>query len=189
MRLGIDLDGCVYDFTEALKRTAIKHGVGGLHEGSDFPAPTGWYFYEKWGLTRDEYALLLENYGEDLYSQDLWPMEGSDLGMRLALERGHEIHLVTHRGEKSLGARFGTLRWLADFRVANTSVTFTRDKTIVPVDAFVDDKPENFQDLLDFGVDSYLLDRPWNRHYDCDPNRRVSSVVDFLDRLTSPVLH
>jgi hypothetical protein len=78
--------------------------------------------------------------------------------------------------------------WLGYWGIPVTSLTFSRDKTVVPVDAFIEDRPENFQDLLDAGVDSYLVDRPWNQDFDFDPARRVKSVAEYIDKATSRVL-
>lgn len=44
----------------------------------------------------------------------------------------------------------------------DNKANYLKDK----IDVFIDDTPENVEDLLEAGIPCFLLDNPWNRHYD-----------------------
>jgi 5'(3')-deoxyribonucleotidase len=65
------------------------------------------------------------------------------------------------------------------------SLTFTADKTDVWTDMMVDDKPENYYDLIKAGTDAYLLTRDWNKHI--EGAKRVRSVGEFSRKVLEKV--
>lgn len=192
MKLGFDLDGCVYDFTQGFK-LALEYALN--HHKSpqdkitlpDLPNPRGWNFYEHWGLDKGQYMDMLDLYAPMIYGNHrLEPMEGAGAAMRAALREGHEVWIVTHRGDENMLARSATASWLDAWGIYYTGLVFSRDKTIVPTDAFIEDRPENYAALEAAGVQAYLVDRPWNQ--DFEAGNRVSSVAEYVDKALSTVL-
>ena len=85
------------------------------------------------------------------------PISGSQDAIHKLKAGGHTIHIATDRfvGEKAFGS---TQEWLDKHGISYDSLTFTRDKTVVDVDVFLDDKPSHVDDLRQCGVRAFLLD-------------------------------
>src|SRR5207245_703903 len=65
--------------------------------------------------------------------------------------------------------------------IPHHTVTFTSDKTTVPLDYMIDDKIENYEALAAHGVHVVLLDRPWNPDPGFAYARRAFSLAAFVD--------
>lgn len=175
MRVGLDLDGVCYDFGSALRDWLRARGWE-----SSLPEPQTWYFYRAWGLTDQEFgeqvnagvaAGWIFRNGEPLR----WSLEGA----KALKADGHTIHVVTDRFFGPAGdAQAATVEWLTRWGFPYDSVTFSKDKTVVRLDAMVDDRLENYDALEAAGVEAYLLDQQWNREIG-DDRRRVKTVYDF----------
>lgn len=173
MKLGLDLDGCFHDFVGSLRSI-----VSELHHLPYWrlPEPTCWEFWTEWNLTFDQWKACFD---AGVESGVLFGRYGPlDHGVINTLARDHEVHIVTHRPE---GAEATTREWLERWAIKHDSLTFSEDKTVVPVDVFLDDKPENVRALLAAGVDALLFDRRWNRGANAQGLRRVSGWPAFRD--------
>lgn len=162
LRIGIDLDGCLYDFEASLKYFLVKHVDAGLW---DLPEPSCWDFYESdWGMTETEFMSYFE---DGVNSGIVFAYGGVDPGGAECLEKlstDHSIHIVTHRQIGLLSAS-NTEAWLIKNEITYDTLTFSKDKTVVKTDVFIEDNVDNFLALEESGVRSFLMDRPWNRHY------------------------
>lgn len=171
MRIGVDLDGVVYDY--ATPFTAYMRKV--LHN-PDLAYPNCWHFYQdQWGLTLEEF---LSHMQDAVTAKAIFhtgdPIAGSVKALTALREQGHEIHIVTNRPQR--GADRATKNWLDTHQIPHDSLTFSEDKTVVPVDVFLDDRPENYDSLVARGVTAVLFDQPWNRRH---TGIRVSSWAEF----------
>jgi FMN phosphatase YigB (HAD superfamily) len=72
-----------------------------------------------------------------------------------------------------------TVDWLAAYDVPHDSLTFTKDKTEVPADVFVDDSAKNVAQLVAAGVRTWMVNQPHNA--DAVHNLRVDHVSEFVD--------
>jgi 5'(3')-deoxyribonucleotidase len=170
LNIGVDLDGVCYPFTEALRHYLIEHEgfhpdsvAGGGHDADE----SCWDFYKKyWDMTTEDF-LEYSNRGVDagvvFLHGDPFPDTVETLS-RLH-DAGHKIHIITNR---SFGSRshHNTSDWLTQHGIPYDTLAFSADKTIMRVDLFIDDYEENFKDLWNAGIETYLFDRPWNRHVD-----------------------
>ena len=155
MRLGIDLDGCCYGFVPSLAHFIY------LDTGrKDFPPHTCYDFYSvDWGYTLDEFldfchrgvdAGVVFGFGEPL-------TDSRETLIRLK-EAGHSLHFVTDRRLGSPGrSEEVTLGWLERVGIPYDTLTVSKDKTVVPTDLFVDDKPENVDALRGVGCQAWML--------------------------------
>lgn len=174
MKLGLDCDGCFHDFVGSLRSIVMEYYPTRLR--MTLPEPTCWEFWPEWGLTFEEWKACFDSGVAD---GTLFGSRGPlDHGIINQLAKDHEIHIVTHR---PFEAEPITRDWLARWGFQYDSLTFTEDKTSVPVDVFLDDKPENVRALLDCGVDALLFDRRWNRGANAVGLRRVSGWPAFRD--------
>lgn len=150
--------------------------------------PTTWSMHEEMGCTLDEWIDALDVATESGVLYDTVPMEGAVEAMRKLYFEGHYIHIVTARGTFH-GNRWNdkiqalTKAQIEEFAVPHHSVTFTRDKTIVPTDYFIDDNLRNYQALRAAGVQAFLLNRPWNEgeEHNVPWSHRVGRVSEFAD--------
>lgn len=184
-RIGIDLDGVAYDFGAALKKFLVDH------EGFD-EALLGetkvWDFFLEWGLSLESY---LDYYAKGVDAGVVLlhgdPHEGCRWFMNRLREDGHTLHIVTYR---TVGRRAtqNTMEWLQRESIPYDSITFSKDKTIVNNDFFIEDNLDNFHALNRAGIVCYLMDRPWNEIEDVY-NRRVSGWEDFYWRINEHARH
>lgn len=176
--VGIDLDGVVYDFA-----ASVRYWLW-LSEGrplGSMPDPTCWEFFsEQWGLSLDEFLSACDagvDAGVIFRVGDPHPYSVATL--QFLDQMGHRLHIVTDR---TFGTRSqqNTAEWLADNEIPYTSLTFSADKTCVPADIFIDDRPKNYDDLKAAGGNPVLMHRPWNQDH---PGRRVFGWHQFLDEV------
>lgn len=168
MRLGIDLDGCGYDFSEAWRISyCLLHHVD--HCRFD-PDVVQWHFYEddEWGNLTTEEFLEVAAWGVKhgiIFSYGL-PIRGFAEGMRAMAEDGHELHIVTARSFPGVEAecQIQTRAWLDRFGVPFDSLTFSEDKTNPMTDFFIDDRDKNLDALAMAGICPVRMNQPWNEH-------------------------
>lgn len=177
-RIGIDLDGVCYDFAASLREYCIQACLRFKHE---CPDATRWEFYEDWGFSLDEFLIACHRgveAGVIFTHGDPYP------NVREAFDRlraaGHTIHIITDRSFGREGASEAATRgWLDRHGLRFDSLHFTADKTIVKVDAMVDDKLANYDALDAAGVNVWLHKRPWNK--DGVSRRTVLDLLHFSE--------
>lgn len=181
MRVGIDLDGVVYDFADSLREYLLH---AGLRDAADMPEPLRWEFYEDWGYSVEEF---LDHCHAGVDAGFVFRHGRPFPGVLEAFQRiraaGHTIHIVTDRsfGTVAGGSQAATSEWLQAHGLFYDSLTFTADKTIVCVDTMVDDKLANYDALKAVGVAVYLLTRPWNKTSEPDERHRVLDLLHYAE--------
>lgn len=183
MRIGLDLDGVIYDFGSAFRKFLIEQ------RGWDpkwCTEPTRWEFYEDWGLNLEGFKRLCHVAAD---SNRLWCVYGV-LGGASVKEHllrlknaGHTIHIITHRGFGSHRAisSLETSRWLCLHEIPYDTLTFCGDKTIIKTDFMIEDNVDNYVALEKSGCQSVLINRPWNSQL--ENARRVDTVAEFVDMI------
>jgi 5'(3')-deoxyribonucleotidase len=184
MRIGVDLDNVVYPFVSVLGDW-VSAVTGRLR--AELPDETCWEFYkEQWGYTTAEFLDLYRRAVDNsyLFSQGV-PIEGSIDGINELKDLGHTIHFATDRFVGKF-AQANTEQWLIANEIHYDSLTYTKDKTIVRADAFIDDKPSNVDDLLKIGCKAYLYD--YGRRDQVQypyPFQHVYSWPEFVERVNA----
>ncbi len=176
-RIGVDLDGVCYGFTDSLRQYMVDHKG---YDPKDLPDSTGWDFHiVDWGWTTEQF---MEHFAAGVDAGVVFlhgePEEGAVKYINQLREDGHTIHIITHR---SVGAKSvqNTGEWLAREGIKFDSLTFSGDKTIVKTDFFIEDNLDNYNALLDVGTDAVLYDRPWNQKDGVA--RRVAGWAEFYE--------
>ena len=175
---GLDLDGVLCDLGPPVAaRIAGRFGVA-TH-------PSAWTRYDlrtlDLGVPRGPFhAFLDETFGDpSLYTEAL-PTDGSVYGVAALRSAGWRIVGITARPSHLADV---TLSWLRAHGLALDEVHHTALGTKADVArrlgvrATVEDNPEEAE-LLAAVCESWLLDRPYNRH---DPLRRARRVLSWDD--------
>ena len=172
MRIGVDIDDVLYPFQQELSRLLVAEGLAHCTVEAAHPS---WDFYAGWSMTRQEFWDHYHRLAEDRL---LWQGEceyDTDAALYDLWARNFDIILVTARSERY---REATESWLHDEWIRYDELHFAHDKTTVPVDMFIDDRLENYDQLDAAGVEVYLLNKPWNQ-VPGDDRRRVDTFAEF----------
>lgn len=175
----VDIDDVLFPWYASAHRVCQE--VGLAPEGV---TPTSWEVYDEYGCTPEQWWAALRNATLDgsLYLGD--PYEGAVAALWRLEQAGHHLHLVTARGTHTEDPMLAeviqaaTVRWVAEHFIPHDTLTFSRDKTVVPADFAVDDNVGNYDALAAAGVVSFLVNQPWNQPAD-DGRRRVDSLAAF----------
>lgn len=146
--------------------------------------PISWAMHEDMGITLGEWLGAIDAATKSGVLYDTEPDPDALDAMQRTLDAGHEVHVVTARGtfpNNPLNDHIQgiTLEQVREHTPWVSSVTFTRDKTVVPCDYFLDDNTRNYDALAEVGVLAYLLTKPWNESH--PTKNRVSTPGEFAD--------
>lgn len=163
MKIGIDLDGPLYPFEYCFWDGVVKLGL----KSGEMPKTKTWNFFTEPGYDESlEWYLdachKLSESGHLFMSQK--PHRGAVEGMKRIKEMGHSIHIMTFR--MFPGAVNNTEQWLMKHEVPFDSLSFTKDKTIVPVHFMIEDNVDNAIALRESGAIPVVVDRAWNQEWD-----------------------
>lgn len=187
MKLGIDVDGCIYDWHLDLQQW-VEHTTG-----EKYPKPKTWNFSEEWGMTREEFNQYWYQgvvAGKIFCSQPA-PEEALEVLDRLH-SKGHELYIITSRllpGIEEHCIR-NTEKWISEWNVPHTELHIVGHGKAdicnrLEIDLMIDDAIHNYKDLSETDTLPVMFTQPWNEHYDADV--RVDSwyefeeVVDWFD--------
>ena len=183
LRIGLDLDGCLYDFGNSVRLylDSIGRTYGWV---DDKPEPHDWNFFEYWGMDYAEFKTVVDA-GVDagyVFSGDIRPNAVDAVKTVAAL--GHEIIIITDRefGSNPLNSHRATEEWLEKWGIEHDELHFSKDKTCVPTDMFVEDKLSNYDDLQHAGTSVFLINRDWNKDPEFgweDSRIRINDISDY----------
>jgi len=157
-RIGIDLDGCVYNWGDTVRYMIKKY------HNIDLEESTHWNYVEenvppevwKW-LWSEGVDLGLFRYGSLI--------KGSVEGLRELSVLG-DLEVVTHRPR---GALQDTLRFIANLPDVFAGVHFLTSqepKSVVGCDVYLDDALHVIDEVFNAGKQAVIFDQPWNQQND-----------------------
>lgn len=186
MRIGVDIDGVLYQWTKTA-RFLLREVLPNSPYTKDGPL----------GQECDSWNHIKQNVKPEHYRW-LWKegvelglfrhgdvVAGSVVGMR-ELAKDHDLIVITHRPKSAVN---DTLAWLAfqQWKLAGVHIlTEQQPKSSVrDCDIYVDDKPENVDDLW-LNTDAQLVclfDQPWNQSYKDGAVMRVKNWPELIERI------
>lgn len=151
--IGLDVDDVLFPWS---KQAHAACEVAGITNGK---------VITQWGMHLD-YGVPVETLWDVLHAAYRNGMLLSAEPMRYVRDQllrlrgeGYRVHLVTARGCEGPMAeqvRKDTVTWLEESDLTFDTLTFTKDKTTVPTDYFLDDSITNVTALRAAGVEAYL---------------------------------
>lgn len=180
MKVGIDFDDVLFPWYDP------AHGLVVAAGKDNGVSPTTWQPYDEYGISDQEWYAILHSGTLDggLYRHPPFPDAAE--AVRRLYWYGHEVHIVTARGQFQDGDLIVkyTEEALEEYAIPHTSLT-TRARSkgdvayALGLDYFLDDSYKNYTEVMWAGVPSYLMTRPWNQH---EPAKwRVDTVDEFVD--------
>ena len=169
--LGVDLDGVCADFYSGLKPIAAEWlGVNiaelpdkvswGLPEWGVDKAPGGYEALHRFAVTQ-----------RNLF-KDLPPMPGAPQALRKLSDADVRIRIITHRMFIKYFHRVAaqqTIEWLDSHDIPYWDLCFMKDKAAVGADLYIEDSPDNIEQLRADGNDTIVFSNSTNLH--CPPPR------------------
>jgi 5'(3')-deoxyribonucleotidase len=168
MRLGIDLDGVVADFTTGFV-AAYNRDFGDEHGYIYEEDVVSWGFMvdlthfkdtsEAWQWIQYAGSTNKEAPGVSLF-KELDIIDGS-LGVLQRLSKAHEIVIITSKPEFAIA---DTFFWLSRWKIPTSEVHITQDKHEVKCDVYLDDGQHNLIALSERCPESLVCRyvQPWN---------------------------
>lgn len=159
LRLGIDLDGVVADFTKGWM------GFYNREFGTNLTVADSVSWDGLTELTHFDSMGEFWDWASDLDGRSLfWHLEtfpGAVEALHELADEGHHIAILTAKPEFAV---HDTFEWLAKHRLPTTEVHILEDKWLVDCDVYLDDSPEVLPRLVDYRGDRLICRfvRPWN---------------------------
>lgn len=180
MRVGVDLDGCLYSFGDSVYRYLCSIGKGDLWKSGPTPKPF-WDFYKDWGWTGEQFVQMCNDGVDAGYIFRGPARPNARNAISEIKEMGHTIIIITDRsfGTTPDASHKATLAWLAEHQIPFDEIYFSADKTLVPTDIFVEDKLENYDALTAAGTECWLINRAWNFVDGGDARLRIDDIRQF----------
>ena len=185
LKIGIDVDGVLYDFVSAFRRLAQQTF------GKDFPTFSSDWDFSNWGLTSDEYKSLWTRVrgSVDWFLDNEKPY--SFAVESLTLLKNHELYFITTRcptqGETVLRQ---TQRQLNMLGVEFPTVVVTNDKGAVvqglSLNFYIDDYVENLKRVQECSPSTklFLVNQTYNNEILIPTSwARISSLKEFAERI------
>ena len=187
--LACDLDGVLFNFNKAYTKW-LNDEFRCEIPPDDHYYPTTWHYPTDDGhVTYKEEAQFWKWLDKGMNSYDFWANLPTypDAGefIKDAQDKFDEIVFITVRpGEGAYDGSKDALKFLG---VDDPEVIITSNKGPVVEDIgathFLEDRDKNFDDVIAHGHENlkmFLIDRPWNRHYNNDRVIRINQISEVM---------
>jgi hypothetical protein len=173
MKVALDVDGILSNFNQRFIETAKDMGLG-----DHFPAR--WQWIKTWRYS-DRFSEVWDTIKMDT---QWWLSIEPHAGARESIKFPVEAYVTA----RPIPGEF-TAAWLQHYEFPLASVlTVEPDASKLAalkhlnIDLYVDDRPENFHEVLAGGITCLLFDRPWNREC-ADGGLRITSLEQVTQYL------
>jgi 5'(3')-deoxyribonucleotidase len=171
--LGLDLDGTCADFYGRMREIAAEWTGRPIEE---LNADPDWGL-KSWGLVEGEYERLhrFAVTQRELF-ESMKPIAGAPQALRRLGTEGVRIRVITHRlfirhfHETAVAQ---TVRWLDHHGIPYWDLCFMRRKGEVGADLYMEDSPENVEDLRAAGKHVVILSNAANAAVSDEPGGRA----------------
>jgi 5'(3')-deoxyribonucleotidase len=162
---GVDLDGVVGDFYGIIRKIAAEW----LGKPLESLATEVTYGLEEWGLAEfggydrlHRFAVTQRN-----IFRDMEPIKNAPAVLRKLSNQGIRIRIITHRLFLKYSHRTSvtqTVDWLDNYDIPYWDICFMKDKGAVGAHVYIDDAPENINNLRKLGCKTIIFDNSTNQN-------------------------
>lgn len=162
MRIGIDLDGVLEDWAGHVLAT-YNHAFDKKEKLIGIDWETN---YSTMGLFEDKAKMDNFLLAQRTWWQDIPTLPGAIGAVFDLIFAGHTLELITNRPEyTSIQTRASVLEWWPGFTQPTISHV-KGDKTVIDVQAYVDDNHERLGEIVAKGRKAYGVRQPWNKAHE-----------------------
>ncbi|MFO7881224.1 MAG: hypothetical protein R6U52_01645 [Kosmotogaceae bacterium] len=186
MRIMIDMDDVLTDFNKAFLQVA--HEMYGTPLKVEIKEWDFWKNVPDLSLEKEEKVWEKLTNTENFYETlPLYATEEDLKRLAAILKEGkHDIYFITSRFPiKGRSVQAQTQRWLEKHLGVSGAVIVSSNKgelcRVLGVEAAVDDAPHHINNLIDHGINTYILDWPYNR--DIEHRLRVKNIGEFFNNI------
>jgi len=161
---GVDLDGVVGDFYGSIRNIAAEW----LNKPLDSLTTEVSFGLNEWGI--DEYGGYerLHRYAVEQHKifLNMEPISNASAILRKLSNRGIRIRIITHRLFLKYSHRTSinqTVDWLDKYDIPYWDICFMNDKGAVGAHIYIDDAPENINNLRKLGCKTIVFSNSTNR--------------------------
>lgn len=179
MRIGLDVDNCVRDFTGALTRvykdSFPDHKVTKI---------TNWDLSKFFPLGDNIYNFIYSNQVKNIFYEAAYPYDDVEDGLEELKNAGHEIVFLTRQKSKS---KVMTQKWLEYYEFPFTEVHYfdvgdkhKLFKSSINCDIYLEDSPSDLTELETAGKTVVRRLHPWNENLSFS-GKSVNNFKEFVD--------
>ena len=187
MKIGVDIDNVLSNFSEELLREYIIHdkeinGNGIVNKNE--------YIRKKFNWTDEEEKKFYKENIERI-STNLKPIKNCAKYIRKLKERGFEIYIVTGRENGDYSDPYNmTVNWLKKYNIYYDKIFFVNaknnhSKTEVclenNISIMIDDSKRLCLDIIKHGITTFIIDTPYNK--DVDGSVRVHNWKEIYENI------
>lgn len=181
MKIGIDLDGVVFDSEKDFRIYSELYDIFDLKRNSTIDKHQV-RFQERLNWTEEEQKEFLERYHAKIVKESNY-MPGAKMILKMLKEEGHELVVITARGgfSKEIKTLTEERLKLDDMNIFDNCYYAIKDKGEIcekeNVDVMIDDLPANCKGVADRKIKAiYLKDAP---SYDMEENEYVKVLYNW----------
>ena len=188
MKIGIDLDDVVFEFT----RDFLREGNKFFKKNLSFEDIHNYNFKEHFEVTLEEVLSFLENLVKNGFCINHSLCEGAKDSIFTLAEK-HKILFITSRvfksgTEESLNKHFQGINYKLIFSSNSYAKTLGKSKGDIcleeGVSILIEDSKEYAEECASKGIKVFLIDKPWNKNYIGSKNIiKVKNWKEVLEKL------
>lgn len=185
MRVGLDLDGCLFNFGQSVKDYLEATGQDHLWKSGPTAKPY-WDWYKDWKWTTPQFLDFCHAGADAGYIFRGNIRDNALEAVWRIYKEGHDIIVITDRGFGTTPevSHQATRDWWKEYDFPPyTELHFSADKTIAQTDIFVEDKLSNYDAITAAGTECWLINRPWNDEDVNDGRNRIDDILDYVDKV------
>jgi 5'(3')-deoxyribonucleotidase len=174
--LGVDLDGVVGDFYDAMRRIAAEW----LNKPVESLTRDVSYGLDEWGIAEYGGYDRLHRFAvtQRHIFRDMVPIKDAPAVLRKLSNRGIRIRIITHRLFLKYSHKTSitqTVDWLDNYDIPYWDICFMNDKVAVGAHLYIDDAPQNIKELREQGHNAIVFSNSTNKSL---PGPRADSWQD-----------
>lgn len=179
-----DCDGVLFDFNTPFYKYVEARGHKVVNRSS-------YNLARAFGISEDEALDLCRAFSIPKNMSNLPWRDGAVEMLQTLHRRGFVFHFITSIDDSNRAARISQIRRVlpADGILDITCLGLCEPKYDYLEDVYTDtnllwleDAVSNYEDGLALGLDSYLIDQPYNRHFEVEPgNKRLYNLKDIIE--------